>query len=43
MVQKIHLNILLDIMMIVSLDHYVQSFLKRLAMLNTLISHMEIR
>lgn len=33
MVIKAHLNILLDIMIIMSLNHYVWSFLKRLGML----------
>ena len=36
--KKIHLNISLDIMMMMmSLDHYVSSFLKRLVMLNVLV------
>ena len=34
---KNSLNTLLDIMMMMLLDHYVQSFLKWLVMLNTLI------
>ena len=35
--KKNHLNTLLDIVIMMTLDHYVQSFLKWLGMLNALI------
>ena len=37
MVKKPHSNTLLDIIMMMSLNHYVQSFIKWLATLNALI------
>ena len=37
MVKKTHLNTLLGIIIMMTLGHYVQSFLNLLAMLNTLI------
>ena len=37
MAQKIHLNTLLDIMKMMLVDHYVQDFHKRLAMLENFI------